>query len=95
MPGDTPALTAVEITLLHCLANGMTLDEATRVIFLSVDTLNYHAANLRRKLGAVNQAHAVGNACRLGLIDLHRIQPGGTRACARKPHRLDFRVAAA
>ena len=71
-----PVATALTRREHHCLqwaAAGKTSVETAMILGLSPHTINQHLTQAASKLGAVNRAHAVAKAIRLGLLDLSAI----------------------
>ena len=58
-----------ELECLSLTANGLTSEEISAQLGLSVHTANQYLTNSAQKLNAVNRMHAVAKALRLGLID--------------------------
>lgn len=71
--GDVPdlydALTERERQVLILLARGGTYSEAAEALFISVKTVEFHRANLMRKLGISKRADLTLFAVQRGLID--------------------------
>ncbi|HXF70554.1 MAG TPA: response regulator transcription factor [Thermoflexus sp.] len=65
-PMDT--LTEREREILILLAQGKSYQEIAQTLFISVKTVDFHRANLMRKLGLKNRAELVQFAIRRGLI---------------------------
>ncbi|MFN3928559.1 MAG: response regulator [Thermoflexus sp.] len=71
--GESPAdpmdaLTEREREILVLLAQGKSYQEIAQTLFISVKTVDFHRANLMRKLGLKNRAELVQFAIRRGLI---------------------------
>ena len=66
---DGPALTDREGEVLAHLARGETNAEIAAALFLGVETVRTHVANLLTKLGARDRTQAVVIAYRTGLVD--------------------------
>jgi LuxR family maltose regulon positive regulatory protein len=62
-------LTARERAILHHLAEGMTRSQLAATLFISANTVKFHARGLYRKLHATNRQEAVSRARALGLLD--------------------------
>ena len=65
-PYDT--LTEREREVLVLLAQGKTYQEVAETLFISVKTVDFHRANLMRKLGLSNRAELVRFAIERGLV---------------------------
>jgi DNA-binding NarL/FixJ family response regulator len=61
-------LTARENEVLALLAQGLSVAEIAKQLFISPSTTKSHIARLYEKLDAGNRAHAMVNAMRLGLL---------------------------
>jgi two-component system NarL family response regulator len=61
-------LTAREHEVLGLLAQGLSVAEIAKQLFISPSTTKSHIARLYEKLDAGNRAHAMVNAMRLGLL---------------------------
>lgn len=59
MTTTRPALTPAQLRVLHLIAEGHTNPEIAKALFLSVNTVKTHVADIRKTLGAHNRAHAV------------------------------------
>ena len=69
--GQTPLpepLTEREIELLPLLAAGLTNEEISRRLFISLNTTKWHLKSIFGKLTAGNRTRAVARARELGLI---------------------------
>lgn len=64
-----PSVSKRELQCLRLTANGHTSNETAKLLKLSVHTANDYLTNLQNKLFAVNRAHTVAKALRLGIID--------------------------
>jgi ATP/maltotriose-dependent transcriptional regulator MalT len=62
--------TAAELTVLQCLATGLSRREIGAELYISLNTVKTHTRELYRKLGASSRAEAVAKAEALGLLDL-------------------------
>ncbi len=69
---DGPPLTEREQEVLVHLAQGLTNAEIASALFLGVETVRTHVANLLGKLGASDRTQAVVFAYRAGLVDPHK-----------------------
>ena len=69
---DGPPLTEREQEVLVHLAQGLTNAEIASALFLGVETVRTHVANLLGKLGARDRTQAVVFAYRAGLVDPHK-----------------------
>ena len=65
-PLDT--LTEREREVLQLLASGKTYQEVAEALFISVKTVDFHRANLMRKLNLSNRAELIQFAIRRGLV---------------------------
>ena len=65
---DKLALTSREREMLRCLAEGMNRQEICAELWLALSTVMFHMANMKRKLGARTQAHAVAIGFREGWL---------------------------
>ena len=63
------ALTEREREVLVLLAQGKTYQEIANTLFISVKTVDFHRANLMRKLGLTNRAELVRFALEHGLLE--------------------------
>jgi DNA-binding CsgD family transcriptional regulator len=63
------SMTPREVECLKLTAEGYTSDQIAQVLGLSVHTANQYLTNCTQKLDAVNRAHAVAKAIKVGLID--------------------------
>lgn len=67
-PKKVPAMSNRELDCLRLTADGKTSDEIAELLNLSAHTANQYLTAAAQKLNAVNRAHAVSKALRLGLI---------------------------
>lgn len=65
---DSVYINARETECLQFAGNGMTSDEISEVLKLSVHTVNAHLSSATAKLDSVNRIQAIAKAIRLGLI---------------------------
>lgn len=65
-------LTARQTEVLRLLAEGMTYQEIAETLYLSVKTVDHHAAAVRAKLQARTRDEAVAAARRRGVLPSHR-----------------------
>jgi DNA-binding CsgD family transcriptional regulator len=68
--GDGLKFTAREIELLRLLARSATAGEIAGRLYVSVNTVKWHKANIYRKLGVSGSRRAVERAVELGLLDV-------------------------
>ena len=66
---DTPALTPREQEILRLIAEGRSLPEIAKELFLGLTTVKTHVQHLYEKLGVSDRAAAVASAMRRGLIE--------------------------
>jgi two-component system nitrate/nitrite response regulator NarL len=66
---DAPALTPREQEILRLIAEGRSLPEIARELFLGLTTVKTHVQHLYEKLGVSDRAAAVASAMRRGLIE--------------------------
>lgn len=64
-----PAMSNRELDCLRLTADGKTSDDIAELLHLSAHTANQYLTAAAQKLNAVNRAHAVSKALRLGLIN--------------------------
>ena len=69
-------LTAREIEVLGLLAKGLSNAAIAKALFLSVNTVRNHVANILAKLGAHSKLEALSVAVREGLLDHGRARAG-------------------
>jgi DNA-binding NarL/FixJ family response regulator len=65
------SLTPREVTLLECLARGLTLKEAAAIHGISHHTVGDHVKSIYRKLAVNSRGEAIFEAAQTGLIRLH------------------------
>lgn len=65
---DAVGLTPRETECMKWAASGKTEWETSQILGISEHTAEKHLLNAKKKLGAVNRAHAVAEAIRRGLI---------------------------
>jgi LuxR family transcriptional regulator/LuxR family quorum sensing-dependent transcriptional regulator len=65
-----PELSPREAEVLHLIIEGKSDWEIGAILSVAPRTVNFHAENLKRKLGASNRLQAVLKAVRSGLIPL-------------------------
>jgi DNA-binding CsgD family transcriptional regulator len=61
-------LTDREREMLRCLADGMKRQEICGELWIALSTLKFHMRNMKRKMGARTQAHAVAIGFREGWL---------------------------
>ena len=66
---DAPALTERESEILKLIAEGKSLPEIARELYLGVTTVKTHVQHLYEKLGVSDRAAAVAEAMRRRLIE--------------------------
>ena len=66
---DTPVLTDREQEILRLIADGNSLPEIAKQLFLGVTTVKTHVQHLYEKLGVSDRAAAVAVAMRRGLLE--------------------------
>ncbi|PHP66001.1 LuxR family transcriptional regulator [Zhengella mangrovi] len=66
---SAPKLTDRELQCLNWTAAGKTSPEIAVILELSEHTVNHYLASSAQKLSAVNRAHAVAKALRLGILE--------------------------
>lgn len=69
LPRKIPAMSNRELDCLRLTADGKTSDEIAELLHLSAHTANQYLTAAAQKLNAVNRAHAVSKALRMGLIN--------------------------
>jgi DNA-binding CsgD family transcriptional regulator len=67
-PADADGLTPRELDVLRLIARGETNAEIAHRLGISVHTVERHAVNLYRKIGARGRADATAHAVRRGLV---------------------------
>jgi len=65
-----PWLTAREREILNWIKDGKSNAEISQILNVSIKTVEYHASNILRKLGASNRITAVVKALQIGLLTL-------------------------
>lgn len=68
VPKKVPAMSNRELDCLRLTADGKTSEDIAELLNLSAHTANQYLTAAAQKLNAVNRAHAVSKALRLGLI---------------------------
>src|SRR5436190_1033327 len=68
-PDDAPVLTDREQEILRLIADGNSLPEIAKQLFLGVTTVKTHVQHLYEKLGVSDRAAAVAVAMRRGLLE--------------------------
>ncbi len=68
LPGGAVLLSARQSEVLHLVAQGNSAPAIAEQLGISSSTVRTHLKQLRKKLGAVNQAEAVAVALRMGAI---------------------------
>jgi DNA-binding CsgD family transcriptional regulator len=68
LPEAKVGLTAREKEILRWTADGKTSDDISKILSLSVNTVNFHIKQTQAKLNAVNKTQAVVKALMLHLI---------------------------
>ena len=58
-----------ELEVLHLIADGLSRQEISEELVLSLNTVKTHVRNIYGKLGVNNQMQAVGKARALGLLE--------------------------
>jgi two-component system nitrate/nitrite response regulator NarL len=66
---DAPVLTEREQEILHLIAEGKSLPDIAKLLFLGVTTVKTHTQHLYEKLGVSDRAAAVAVAMRRGLLE--------------------------
>src|SRR5690349_16734830 len=66
---DVPVLTDREQEILHLIADGKSLPEIAKILYLGVTTVKTHTQHLYEKLGVSDRAAAVAVAMRRGLLE--------------------------
>ncbi|WP_141678382.1 response regulator transcription factor, partial [Pseudomonas sp. AU12215] len=66
--GYQEELTVREVAVLELLAEGLSNQEIADALFLSVNTVKYHAKNINAKLGATRRTQAIACAKARGLL---------------------------
>jgi two-component system, NarL family, nitrate/nitrite response regulator NarL len=68
-PDDRPVLTEREHQILYRIAEGRSIPEIAKELFLSQSTIKTHVDHLYRKLGVSDRAAAVAQAMRRGIME--------------------------
>jgi len=66
---DAPALSPREQEILHMIAEGKSLPQIAKELYLGLTTVKTHVQHLYEKLGVSDRAAAVASAMRRGLIE--------------------------
>ena len=66
---DAPALSPREQEILHMIADGKSLPQIAKELYLGLTTVKTHVQHLYEKLGVSDRAAAVASAMRRGLIE--------------------------
>ncbi|SDI23262.1 response regulator transcription factor [Variovorax sp. OV700] len=66
---EAPLLSPRELKVLRFIAQGWTNREIAEAVYLSVNTIEFHAKNIYRKLSVKSRTQAVHQATRLGLLN--------------------------
>jgi len=66
---DAPVLTEREQEILHLIADGKSLPEIAKLLYLGVTTVKTHTQHIYEKLGVSDRAAAVAVAMRRGLLE--------------------------
>lgn len=77
-PSPVGKLTSREIEILRHVAEGLSNKEIAAARRVSPETVKFHLAGARKKLGAFNRTAAVIEAIRLGLVDVAAPALAGT-----------------
>ena len=72
MHAESVQLTPRELEILQLLAQGCSIADVSRQLYISPSTAKTHMSKLYDKLGAGNRTQAVMAAVRLGLVDAQR-----------------------
>ncbi|MHB2029467.1 MAG: LuxR C-terminal-related transcriptional regulator [Acidimicrobiales bacterium] len=70
----TQLLTARELEVLQLLAQGRSTEKIADELFISINTVRNHVANILNKLNVHSKLEAVAIAAREGLIDMSRAE---------------------
>lgn len=65
---ERASLSAKEVRVLRCVADGETSKQIAKTLYISVDTVNFHLKNIYKKLDVGNKAQAAAYAAIHGLI---------------------------
>jgi DNA-binding NarL/FixJ family response regulator len=71
---NTQLLTARELEVLQLLAQGRSTEKIADELFISINTVRNHVANILNKLNVHSKLEAVAIAAREGLIDMSRAE---------------------
>lgn len=66
---DRRALTATELEHLQAAADGETIPDTARRLWVSPQTVKFHRSHIFRKLDARNITHAVAIGIRRGIVE--------------------------
>jgi DNA-binding CsgD family transcriptional regulator len=67
-PGPAPALTLRERDCLALAARGMTSADIGNKLCVAERTVNFHFANIKTKLGAINRPEAIARGIAMGIV---------------------------
>ena len=67
--GPPAALSARELQVLHLICDGLTGKEIAQRLGISPKTVEFHRADVYKRLGVKSTAHLVRYAIRMGLIE--------------------------
>ncbi|WP_459867068.1 response regulator transcription factor [Endothiovibrio diazotrophicus] len=68
--GESPSLTARETECVRLIAGGASSSDIARRLHISLDTVNTHIFNAKRKMNVSRRGELVAKAVMLGFIDL-------------------------
>lgn len=68
IPSGQPTVTAREVDILKCLADGLSSKEMARVLGIAESTVKTHRLNLYRKLEVATRSRAIAEARKLGAL---------------------------
>jgi LuxR family transcriptional activator of bioluminescence operon len=71
LPQQEISLTDREVECLYWTSVGKTTEEIALIIGRATQTVRFHLESASKKLGAVNRASAVAQACSRGFINPH------------------------